>query len=194
VILDPVAFPNAATLKLSANLGRLKMTSAQGDPDHDGDFDTIYTFGARSFSVRSTSGVLLWDSGDQFEKITAAAFPANFNASHDSNAFDSRSDDKGPEPESVIVGRISGRQYAFIALERIGGLMVFDVSVPTAPVFVQYINNRNFDAAVTTPEAGDLGPEGLLFVPEEESSNGKPWIVVANEVSGTTTIYEVDTE
>jgi hypothetical protein len=72
--------------------------------------------------------------------------------------------------------------------------MVFDVSVPTAPVFVQYINNRNFDAAVTTPEAGDLGPEGLLFVPEEESSNGKPWIVVANEVSGTTTIYEVDTE
>jgi hypothetical protein len=194
VILDPTAFPNAATLKLSANLGRLKMTSAQGDPDHDGDFDTIYTFGARSFSVRSTTGALLWDSGDQFEKITAAAFPANFNASHDSNAFDSRSDDKGPEPESVIVGRVRGRQYAFIGLERIGGLMVYDLSVPTAPVFVQYINNRNFAAAVTTPEAGDLGPEGLLFVSEEESSNGKPWIVVANEVSGTTTIYEVDTE
>jgi hypothetical protein len=72
--------------------------------------------------------------------------------------------------------------------------MVYDLSEPTAPVFVQYINNRNFDAAITSPEAGDLGPEGPIFVPEDESSNGKPWIVVANEVSGTTTIYEVDTE
>jgi hypothetical protein len=194
VMLDPAAFPNAATLKLPANLGRLKMTSAQGDPDHDGDFDTIYTFGARSFSVRSITGGLIWDSGDQFERITAAAFPSNFNASHDSNAFDSRSDDKGPEPESVIAARINGRQYAIIGLERIGGLLVYDLSVPIAPEFVQYINNRNFAAPVTSPEAGDLGPEGLLFVPAEESSNGKPWIVVANEVSGTTTIYEVDTQ
>jgi 2',3'-cyclic-nucleotide 2'-phosphodiesterase/3'-nucleotidase/5'-nucleotidase len=194
VALDPTAFPNAAVLKTSANLGRLKLTTAQGDIDHDGDFDTIYTFGARSFSIRSTTGALIWDSGDQLEQITAATSPANFNASHDSNAFDNRSDDKGPEPETVVAGKINGHTYAFIGLERIGGIVVFDVSNPTAPEFVQYVNNRDFTADVTTPAAGDLGPEGVLFVPEEESGNGKPLIVVANEVSGTTTIYEVNSK
>jgi hypothetical protein len=194
VTLDPVAFPDAAALKTSANLGRLKLTTAQGDPDHDGDFDTIYTFGARSFSIRTVTGALVWDSGDRLEQITAAAFPANFNASHDSNAFDNRSDDKGPEPETVTVGKVNGRTFAFIGLERIGGIAVFDVSNPTAPTFVQYVNNRDFSAAVTTPEAGDLGPEGVLFIPAEESGNGKPLVVVANEVSGTTTIFEINTK
>jgi len=191
VTLDPVAFPDGATLKANANLGRLKLTTAQGDPDKDGDFDTIYTFGARSFSIRNTNGGLIWDSGDRLEQITAAAFPANFNASHDSNAFDNRSDDKGPEPETVTVGKVNGNTYAFIGLERIGGVVVFDVSNPTAPVFVQYVNNRDFTADVTTPAAGDLGPEGVLFIPAEESGNGKPLIVLANEISGTTTIFEV---
>src|SRR4030095_3139390 len=96
VNLDPTVFPNAATLKANANLGRLKLTRAQGNIDNDGDFDIIYTFGARSFSIRTTSGALVWDSGDRLEQITAAAVPANFNASNDTNAFDNRSDDKGP--------------------------------------------------------------------------------------------------
>jgi hypothetical protein len=191
VSLDSTVFPNAATLKASANLGRLKLTTAQGDVDKDGDFDTIFTFGGRSFSIRNAAGALLWDSGDRIEQITAAAAPANFNASHDSNAFDNRSDDKGPEPESVAVGKVNGRTYAFIGLERIGGLAVFDVSNPFSPSFVQYVNNRDFTADVTAPEAADLGPEGVLFISEEESPNGKPLLVVANEVSGTTTIFEV---
>jgi hypothetical protein len=192
VALDPIAFPNAAELKASANLGRLKLTTAQGDIDHDGDFDIIYTFGARSFSIRTVTGALVWDSGDKLEKITADAFPAFFNASHDSNAFDNRSDDKGPEPESVTIGKVSGRTYAFVALERIGGIVVFDVSNPTAPTFVQYVNNRDFTKSVTSPEAGDLGPEGIIFISEEESPNGKPLVVIANEVSGTTTIFEIN--
>jgi hypothetical protein len=192
VTLDPTLFPDAATLKLPANLGRLKLTTAQGDDDHDGDFDTIYTFGARSFSIRKASGALVWDSGDQLEKITAAEFSANFNASHDSNAFDNRSDDKGPEAESVTIGNVWGRTYAFVGLERIGGIVVYDVSNPFSPKYVQYVNNRDFAADVTTPEAGDLGPEGVLFIPSWESGNWKPLVVVANEVSGTTTIYEVN--
>ncbi|HET6410139.1 MAG TPA: choice-of-anchor I family protein [Chthoniobacteraceae bacterium] len=194
VVLDPTAFPNAATLKANANLGRLKLTRAQGDVDHDGDFDTIYTFGGRSFSIRDTAGALVWDSGDQLERITANAFPASFNAGHDDKTFDSRSDDKGPEAESVTVGKVGGRTYAFIGLERIGGIVVFDVSNPTAPEFVQYVNNRDFTANNNTPESGDLGPEGVLFIPAEESGSGKPLVVVANEVSGTTTIFEVNSK
>lgn len=194
VTLDNDKFPNAADLKTAANLGRLKLTTAQGDTDGDGDFDEIYTFGARSFSIRKTDGTLVWDSGDQLEQITAAEVPANFNASHDSNALDNRSDDKGPEAETVAVGEVNGRTYAFVGLERIGGLVIFDVSNPRSPEFVQYVNNRDFTADVTTPEAGDLGPEGVLFIPAQNTWYGKPLVVVANEVSGTTTIFEVNSK
>jgi len=194
VTLDNLAFPDAADLKAPENLGRLKLTTAQGDTDGDGDFDVIYTFGSRSFSIRDTEGKLVWDSGDSLERITAAQFPLNFNASHDSNALDNRSDDKGPEPETVTVGEVDGRTYAFVGLERIGGLAVFDVSNPCAPAFVQYVNNRDFAADVTTPAAGDLGPEGVLFIPAEDTRHGKPLVVLANEVSGTTTIFEVRTK
>lgn len=191
--LDPAAFPAAVAtdLKKSANLGRLKATTAQGDTAGDSIFKEIYTFGARSFSIRSTTGSLLWDSGDQFEQITAAQNPAFFNSNHEINKFDDRSDDKGPEPEGVTVGKAFGRTYAFVGLERIGGVMVYDVTTPTAPEFVQYANNRDFTEPTNTPAAGDLGPEGLLFISEENSPNGNALLVVTNEVSGTTTIYEI---
>jgi hypothetical protein len=57
---------------------------------------------------------LIFDSGDALERITAKAYPSNFNASNTNNTFDNRSDDKGPEPEGVVVGNISGKPYAFI--------------------------------------------------------------------------------
>ena len=107
--------------------------------------------------------------------------------------FDNRSDDKGPEPEGVVIGKISGRNYAFIGLERIGGVIVYDVSDPASPEFVTYANNRNFEEDVETPASGDLGPEGLLFIEDKDSPNRKPLLVIANEVSGTTTtIYEIN--
>ena len=191
VALDPTAFPNAATLKKNENLGRLKISKASGDVDGDGDYDKLFSFGARSFTIRDAAGTLVWDSGDQFERITAAEYPLNFNASNTTNARDNRSDDKGPEPEGVTVGKVFGRDYAFIALERIGGVMVYDVSKPQAPEFVQYINNRDLSIAGAVPAAGDLGPEGVILISEENSPNGKPLVVVTNEVSGTTTIFEI---
>lgn len=190
--LDPVRFPNAVTLKEPANIGRLKTTKANGDTDGDGDYDKIYTFGGRSFSVRSSSGVLLWDSGDQFERILAEKYPLYFNASNANNTFDDRSDDKGPEPEGVVVGEAYGRPYAFIGLERVGGVMVYDMTIPFFPWFVEYANNRDFTVATEESGSGDLGPEGLLFISEQQSPNGKPLLVVSNEVSGTTTIYQVN--
>ncbi len=185
VALDSNAFPNASTLKAPANLGRLKMTKANGDTDDDGDFDEIYSFGARSFSIWTSSGELVFDSGDDFERITATSYPTLFNGNSNSveNVPDDRSDDKGPEPEGVTTGRVAGRTYAFIGLERIGGIMVYDVTNPGAPKFVQYLTTRVTDR--------DFSPEGLHFISEEESPTGGPLLVVAHEVSGSTVIFEI---
>lgn len=191
VVLDPVKFPNAAVLKNNANLGRLNITSASGRNPVTGFYEEIVAFGARSFSIWDEDGALVWDSGDDLERLTAAKFPANFNASNSNNTFDNRSDDKGPEPEGVVTGKVFGRDYAFIGLERIGGVVVYDISNPRRPFFVDYVNNRDFTQPVETPESGDLGPEGLAFIKAEDSPNRKPLLVVANEVSGTTTIYEI---
>ena len=191
--LDPVAFPNAGDLQEDENLGRLNSTLATGDTDGDGDFDEIYAYGARSFSVWDTDGQLLYDSGDELEQITALLDPANFNSTNDENdTFDNRSDDKGPEPEGIVLGKVDGRYYAFIGLERIGGIMVYDISYPYQPEFVQYINTRNFDGDPEDGTAGDLAPEGLAFVHADDSPTGKPLLVVAYEVSGSTTVFEIN--
>jgi hypothetical protein len=181
-VLDPTIFPNATTLKLNTNLGRLQLTNATGDTDGDGDFDRIDALGARSFSIWNTSGTLVYDSGDQLESITASKSPTLFNSDGTSASFDGRSDNKGPEPEGVALGYISGKPYAFIGLERTGDIMVFDVSNPASPIFIQYIN---------TPE--DLGVEGLIFVKAENSPTTRPLLITSSEVSKTTTIYEIGT-
>jgi DNA-binding beta-propeller fold protein YncE len=188
--LDPTAFPDQ-TLTNNARLGRLTVTATLGDVDDDGDYDELYTFGGRSFSIWTPDGNLAFDSGEQLEQITAAFFPSNFNANNTSSAFDNRSDNKGPEPEGVVVGRCFGRQFAFIGLERIGGIAVYELTDPYAPRFVTYANNRDFAADPESPGAGDLGPEGLLFIPEEQSPIGEPLLVVGNEISGTTTIFQI---
>jgi Ca2+-binding RTX toxin-like protein len=180
--LDPTAFPNATALRNNAALGRLNVTSTLGDAGTDGDYDQLYAFGARSFSIRDAQGNLVYDSGNQIEQITASQVPAIFNSDGTSASFDTRSDNKGPEPEGVVTGVIAGRTYAFIGLERTGGVMVYDVTNPSSPAFIQYI---------TTPT--DSAPEGLSFVAAENSPTGKPLLLVSNEVSKTTTTYQIAT-
>lgn len=189
--LDPLIFPNAAFLKNNANLGRLNVSKASGNPDNDADYDALYAFGSRSFSIWTASGEQIYDSADDIEQLTAATYPMFFNAGNTNNTKDDRSDNKGPEPEAVTTGKAYGRVYAFIGLERIGGVMVYEVTNPYAPRFVQYLNNRNFTAATNTAAAKDLGPEGLHFIAEDESPTGTPLLVAANEISGTTTVYEI---
>jgi 2',3'-cyclic-nucleotide 2'-phosphodiesterase / 3'-nucleotidase / 5'-nucleotidase len=193
VILDPEVFPNGAVLKNDANLGRLNITMTMGRDEATGPYTELFAFGGRSFSIWDSKGKLAYDSGDLLERVTAKEFPKNFNASNTSNDFDNRSDDKGPEPEGVVIGKVFGKPYAFVGLERIGGVMVFDVGDPSNPRFVQYVNNRNFNADPEggNPLARDLGPEGLLFISHSDSPNGRPLLVVGNEISGTTTIYEI---
>lgn len=189
--LDPTAFPDAAFLKQNTNIGRLNVTKATGDFDGDGDYDALFALGGRSFSIWTTNGHQVYDSKDDLEQITASAFPINFNASNTNNSLDDRSDNKGPEPEAVTVGRVFGRQYAFIGLERIGGVVIYDLSIPFFPRFVDYVNNRDFTQDPETGMPGDLGPEGLKIIPAHESPIRKPLLVTANEISGTTTIFEI---
>ncbi|MEZ4825424.1 MAG: choice-of-anchor I family protein [Bacteroidia bacterium] len=192
VVLDPTAFPNAATLKSNSNLGRLNITKTMGDTDGDGDYDELYSFGARSFTIWRTDGQFVYDSGDDFEQITAALYPSEFNSTNsDNGSFDSRSDDKGPEPEGLVIGKVKGRTYVFVGLERIGGIMVYDITNPNTPVFVQYVNNRDFTGDAEAGTAGDLGPEGLVFVKDWQSPTQNPLVIVTNEISGSTTVYEI---
>jgi hypothetical protein len=191
--LDPTVFPNATALKNNAALGRLNVTRTLGDTDGDNDFDALYTLGGRSFSIWTTDGQQVWDSESDFERVIAGKFPANFNASNEDRTFDSRSDNKGPEPEGIALGAIGERTYVFIGLERMGGIMVYDVTDPLSPVFVEYVNNRDFSVdPATAPAAGDLGPEGVLFISAKDSPTREPLLVVTNEVSGTVTLYAIE--
>ena len=189
--LDPGVYPDAVILQMDENLGRLRTTSATGDLDGDGDIDLIHIYGGRSFSIINTeTEEMVFDSGDLLERITKEdpIYGAIFNATNDENNFKNRSDDKGPEPEAVIVKEIAGQWYAFVGLERIGGIAVFNVTDPTAPTFETYVNNRDTTLDIENPE-GDLAPEGLIYVAPENNATGTGLIVVANEVSSTISVY-----
>ena len=197
-------FSFAGLINADNNLGRLRITStlgwkndgtcsfSKGKPSNC-EYNALYAYGTRSFSVwDSTTGKLVFDSGSDFEKITAQRLGADFNSNHEENGGDSRSDDKGPEPEALAIGKIAGHNYAFVGLERVGGIMVYDITEPENTRFVQYLNTRDFTAANNTSAAGDLGPEGFKFIKAEDSPNGKPLLLVGNEVSGTTAIFQIN--
>jgi LPXTG-motif cell wall-anchored protein len=198
------------TVKANNKLGVQKTTLAfPTKAPVAGTTTNLYVFGGRSFSIWSSSGELVWDSGSQLEEIALRDYPAAFNSdSSDSAAtpqlmvsgqpgrMDRRSTSKGVEPEALAVGTIGTQTFAFVGLERMGGIMVYDVSNPTAPSFVRYKNAALEGLGLTpanntSPGSYDVSPEGMVFVPAEQSPNGKPMLIVANELSGTTTMYEV---
>ena len=183
--LNPNVFPDLASLKKDENLGRLTVT-AQGAKKSGRLLDEIMAFGSRSISIWNAGGTQVWDSGDALESMTAARLPRYFNSSNDEVAFDNRSDNKGPEPEGVAVGTIGNKTYAFVTLERIGGLAIFDVTDPKKGRLIQYLNTRNF----LENAAPDAGAETVTFVPAAMSPNGKPLVAVSNEVSGTVTMWQ----
>ena len=178
--------------------------------DFDGlDPEKDYVFGGRSFTVfQVTENGLeeVFTSGDDFEALTAQYVPEYFNASNDNAVLDDRSGKKGPEAESVTVGTVDGKTYAFVALERTGGVMAYDVTDPEAITFVNYVNTRDFGTTVEGSEeyedgeldkwvtGGDVAPEGLLFLDAASSPNGEPLLLAACEVSGTVAVYQLGSE
>lgn len=202
---------NAGDCRKDHLLGRLNITWTEGyQKNADGTpklnergnlvYDHLYSFGARSVSIWTENSAqngleLVWDSGDDFEQYIAEHHPEIFNANHEEAGMDNRSDNKGPEPEGVTLGQIGSKTFAFIGLERAGGVMVYDVSTPSAPSFVQYLNSREMSASteqIELGQAGDLGPEGLVFIEAKDSPNGQPLLVVGNEVSGSTAVYQLN--
>jgi hypothetical protein len=179
--LDPKAFPEGSASE--TQLGRLTVTKTLGDTDKDGDYDRLFAFGARSMSLLDADGEMVFDTGDQLEQLSAALNVANFNKDNSaSSKIDNRSDNKGPEPEGVTTGEVSGRTYAFLSAERSGMIYAFDLSSnPGEAEFAGWINSRN----------GDLGPEGLMFVPASESPTGAAMLLATNEISGTVSAYSV---
>jgi hypothetical protein len=173
--------------------GRLKILNTMGDTDNDGEFEQIYIFGARSMSIWSADTLeQVYDSGDVLERETARVHgEIGFNANHREAGYDNRSDDKGPESEGVAIGVLDGRTYAFVGLERVSGIAIFDVTDPKNASLAAYHNQRDFSKAPSMDKLGDLGPEGVLFISAENSPIGKPLLVVSNEVSSTTRIYEI---
>lgn len=169
--LDPNVFPNAAELQLAQNLGRLDVSSIDGRNDQ-GQYSQLFAYGGRSFSIWNVTNGLsqVFDSGDDFEQILAAfsatpLTPSIFNSDGTPSSFDSRSDNRGPEPEGLAVGTVGNRLYTFVGIERAGGFMVYDITNPSHPFFVDYINDW---------QLGDISPEGLLFIPAADSPNGTP--------------------
>jgi YVTN family beta-propeller protein len=168
--LDATIFPNATTLQKPENLGRLRVTSTRGDIDNDGDYDVLYGFGGRGFSIFHAATVqLVHDSNNGLEQeaINAGIYD------------DDRSDDKGVEPEGVTVGTIGDKPVAFIALERADAIAVYDLSNPAAPKFLQII------------KTGDA-PEGVLFVAADKSPNGKSLLITSNEGDGTVKFFQTN--
>lgn len=222
--LDPAAFPDAEALMAREAMGDLLVTSTLGfvgcDPsiptaqaqaqgyadvrayvEAECVYEALYSFGGRSMSIFrvGADGLdLVWDSASQMEETVLALMPEHFNADHRhrDQQLRRRSINKGPEPEGIALGEVDGRTYAFVGLERIGGVMVYDITEPSATQFVTYVNTRDLDVATTATgaTATDLGAEGLHFVPAAQSPDaaGRALLLVGNEVSGTTRVFAIE--
>lgn len=152
-----------------------------------------YLFGGRSFTVycADESGLTeVYTSGNELEAKTAGYLPQYFNCSNDSVEIDDRSGKKGVEAENVTIGTVGEKTYAFIGLERIGGVMAYDITNPDKVLFANYINTRDFSADI----AGDVSPEGLCMISASESGDGNAYLLAACEVSGTVAVYKLTSQ
>ncbi|RFZ91811.1 alkaline phosphatase [Mucilaginibacter conchicola] len=165
--LDATKFPNAADLQKNAQLGRLNITTTLGDTDGDGDFDELYSFGARSFSVwNGMTGAQVFDSKNELDKKALSI-----------NVYDDgRSDDKSVEPEGIAVGKIGNKDVAFVGMERADAVAVYDVTDPTKPTFLQIL------------KCGDA-PEGVMIIAAKNSPTKKSLLVVSSENDGVIKVY-----
>lgn len=168
--LDATIFPNVTALKADASVGRLNLISTEGDTDTDGDLDELISFGARSFTIwNGSTGSLVFDSKNDLDK-----------RSNDFGTYDdARSDDKGSEPEAVVVAKMGNKNILFVGLERTDTVMVYDITNPSEPQYLQSI------------KTGDA-PEGLLFIPASKSPNQRSLLVVSSEGDGVVKFFQPD--
>lgn len=186
-------------IKVNANdqaLGRLKISTVNAINGTSQHITRLQSYGARSFSIWTEDGLQVYDSGSDIARITASRVGEFFNASNDRAADhkkNDRSSAKGAEPEALAIGVVNGKTYAFVGLERVGGIMVYDITNPYGVQFIEYITNRDFSQDPTqSTQAGDVGPEGMKFVAAKDSPTNNALLIVGNEVSGTTSVYQIE--
>jgi 2',3'-cyclic-nucleotide 2'-phosphodiesterase (5'-nucleotidase family) len=179
--LDPALLAQVQSRLSAADLGRLDVSRWAGDTDGDGDLDQLHVFGGRSVSIYQVTGTPeapgiqeVWNSGQLIDQIIASQMPALYD--------DNRSDNKGAEPEHVTLGTVDGDLYAFVGLERANANIAFRINGPTGTDF-----DVEFAGLLRNP--GDTAPETSVFIPATGSTPAR--LVVANEVSTTTTVFDV---
>jgi hypothetical protein len=118
-------------------------------------------------------------------------FPNFFNSNHAAPNLKGRGGRKGPEPEDIKAMQIGDRHYAFIGLERVGGVMMYDITDPANASYADYLNVRDFSNG-DLDNGSDLGAEGLSVVQAADSPTGRTMLLVANEVSGSVTLMEIN--
>ena len=193
VTLDPVAF-NGVDIgdDESDELGEdLEITALAGDTDGDGDFDQLFAFGGRSFSIFDTDGNRIFNSSDaietNLEAILASDFPENFN--------EGRSDDAGPEPAFVETGVIDGELFVFVGLERSAAVMAFKIEDPTEDGGIEFVDLLSFPI----PDLGGddiddfIDVEGLTFISAEDSPTGGPVLLASDEEGAQTIAFDLST-
>ena len=182
--LDTTVFPSSVSNELARlNINKTANGSLVGYNTTTAKYEKLYTYGARSFSIwDADTGAQVFDSGDDFERVVYNdATPALL-----FTTLKGRMDDKGPEPENIVVGQVGNEYFAFIGLERSSGIMMYQITNPAKPKFVQYIRNTS-DAATT----GDISPEGLKFISAADSPTGVPLLLVGYEVSGSMAVFQI---
>lgn len=182
--------PSVAGGSTNSILGRLNVLRDQGDAGIDGDIDTPTMMGTRSFTIwNASTGAKVFDSSDspatKFETILLALEPTIFN-NNQTGTMDSRSDDKGPEPEALSIGQFGASTLAFIGMERQGAILVYDITNPAAPFFVGNL------PAGTNYANGLVGPESLVYIAAADSPTGQAALIGGFEVSnGGIGVYSV---
>ena len=169
-------------------LGRLLVNNAMGKDDN-GEYTKLFAFGARSFTIWDTNGLVVFDSGDEIARITASIHGQAFNNDEDENTGDTRSDAKGAEPEALTIGQVGSQTYAFIGLERMGGILVYNITNPYNVKFVEYFYNRGLVEGANI--TGDLAPEGMKFINADDSPTNEALLVVGNEISGSIAVWQI---
>ncbi|XP_071172556.1 uncharacterized protein [Mytilus edulis] len=184
-------------------LGRLKITNMNGR-NENGTYDDLYAFGGRGFSIRKLETMeLVYDSGDQFEKLQQQYIPLLFNNNAGNGTktvnqtFDTRSDDKGPESESLAVAHIGNAVLLFIGNERPGSIFIYKITGDASkPEFqsiwngVQETDNK-WEELYERRMLSGIDPEDVRYIPAEHSPNKQHILTAAGTVSGTFSMFTI---
>jgi hypothetical protein len=185
----------SGSLSTSSGIGRLNISRFDGNTDADALIEVPTMIGTRSFTIWDTAGNRVFDSGSMIEEFVRTNSPLTFNMNNGATSgIDTRSDDKGPEPEALAFGEVEGRQYAFVGAERQNGVFQFDVTDLSRVELVGYFNIVN--GTTVTTGTRYVSPETLVFVSAASSPTGRPLLLAGYEgvegsIAGSVAVLEV---